>query len=182
MAATDHTRLRTARPSADTKSTDISRNHVPGMDAPSGAAPTCDPETRPSEASHGSTIAQSIDGAASTRAKPTPAFPTDTSIARAHIRHQIGKVCDYLELGSSLATVASRTASGSIYADDQSLANHLADLADLLEEQVAHLRNTAGIDCAPAGARPGTLNLPLERDETVSQQAPGAAMLPESPT
>ena len=115
MAATDNTRLRTARPSADTKSTDISRNHPPGMDAPSGAAPACEPETRPSETSHGSTVAQSIDGAAaSTCAKPAPAIPTDASVARARIRRQIGKVCNYLELGSSLATVASRTASGSI--------------------------------------------------------------------
>lgn len=182
MAATDHTRLRTARPSADTKSTDISRNLPPEMDAPPGAASACDAQTKPSEASHGSTLAQSIDRAASTCAKPAPAIPTDAAVVRSRIRRQIGKVCDYLELGSSLATVASRTASASIYADDQSLASHLADLADLIEEQIAHLRNAAGIDFAPAAARPGTLNLPLEVDGTGSQRAAGAAMPPESST
>jgi len=161
MAATDHTRLRTARPSADTKSTDISRNLSPGMEAPSGADPACDAETTPSEALRSSTDTRSTDGAASTSAKPARDAPADVSLVRARIRRQVGKVCDYLELGSSLAEVASRTASASIYADDQSLAIHLADLADLIEEQIAYLRQAAGIDLATPGARPGTLDLPL---------------------
>jgi hypothetical protein len=183
MAATDHTRLRTARPSADTKSTDISRNLPPGMEAPSGADPTCAAETTPSNALHGSTNTQSADEAASTSTKPARSVPADASLVRARIRRQVGKVCDYLELGSSLAEVASRTASASIYADDQSLANHLADLADLIEEQIAYLRNAAGIDLAPHGARSGTLDLPLGiTTGTVSQRAPGAAMPPEGPT
>ena len=183
MAATDHTRLRTARPSADTKSTDISRNLSPGMEAPSGADPACDAETTPSEALRSSTDTRSTDGAASTSAKPARDAPADVSLVRARIRRQVGKVCDYLELGSSLAEVASRTASASIYADDQSLAIHLADLADLIEEQIAYLRQAAGIDLATPGARPGTLDLPLGITAgTVSQRAPGAAMPPESPT
>ena len=183
MAATDHTRLRTARPSADTKSTDISRNLSPGMEAPSGADAACAAETTPSNALHGSTNTQSTDGAGSTSTEPARSAPADASIVRARIRRQVGKVCDYLELGSSLAEVASRTASASIYADDQSLANHLADLADLIEEQIAYLRNAAGIDLAPHGASSGTLDLPLEiTTGTASQRAPGAAPPPESPT
>src|SRR4051812_11835819 len=109
MAATDHTRLRTARPSADSNSTDISRNLSPGMEASSGTDPMCDAETIPSEALRGSTDTQSTDGAASTSAKPAPNIPADAPLVRARIRRQVGKVCDYLELGSSLAEVASRT-------------------------------------------------------------------------
>jgi hypothetical protein len=184
MAATDHTRPRTARPTADTKSTDISRNLSPGMEAPSGADPACDAETTRSEALCSSRGTGSTDGAASTSAKPAQKIPADASLVRARIRRQVGRVCNYLELGSSLAEVASRTASASIYADDQSLANHLADLADLIEEQIAYLRNAAGIDLAPHGAKSGTPDLPLGiTTGTVSQRAPGAAMPPpESPT
>jgi hypothetical protein len=90
-------------------------------------------------------------------------------------------VCDYLELGSSLATVASRTASASIYSDDQSLAVDLADLADLIEEQVGHLRRTAGIDLVPSAARSETRSLPLHVAGTVTEGAPGTAEPPESP-
>ena len=183
MAATDHTRLRTARPSADTKSTDISRNLSPGMEASSGADSSCDAETTSSAAFHGSTDTQSTDGAASTSIEPARSVPADGSLVRARIRRQVRKVCDYLELGSSLAEVASRSASASMYADDQSLANHLADLADLIEEQIAYLWNAAGVDLAPHGARSGTLDLPLGiTTGTVSQRALGAATPPESPT
>ena len=183
MAATDHTRLRTARPSVDTKSTDISRNLSPGMEAPSGADPACAAETTPSNAFHGLTDTQSTDREASTSTEPARSVPADASLIRARIRRQVGKVCDYLELGSSLAEVASRTASASIYADDYSLAVHLSDLADLIEEQIAYLRHAAGIDLAPPDARPGTLDLPLGiTTGTVSQRAPGAEMPPESPT
>jgi len=125
--------------------------------------------------------AQSISGAPSTSAKPTAAVPEDASFVRDRIRRQVGKVCDYLELGSSLATVASRTAFASIDADDRLLADNLADLANLIEEQVAYLRNTAGIDRASSAARLGTLNLPLELTVTMSQPAAGAAVPPESP-
>lgn len=174
MAATDHTRLRTARPSADIKSTDISRNLSPKMEASSGADPACDAETTTSEAFHGSSDTQSTDGAASTSAEPVPSVPAHASLVRARIRRQVVKVCDYLKLGSSLAEVASRSASASMYADDQSLANHLADLADLIEEQIAYLRHVAGIDFAPPGARRGPLDLPLGiTTGTVSQCAPG---------
>src|SRR4051812_1153736 len=117
MAATDHTRLRTARPSADTKSTDISRNLFPGMEAPSGANSARDAQTTSSEALHSSTDTQSTDGSVSTSAEPVPSVPADAPVVRARIRRQVGKVCDYLELGSSLAAVASRSASASIYAD-----------------------------------------------------------------
>ncbi len=175
MAATDHTCLRTARPSADTKSTDISRNLPPGMEAPSGADPACDAETTPSRALHSSIDPHSINGATSTSARPAAAAPDDASFVRARIRRQVGRLCDYLELGSSMATVASRTAFASIDADDRLLADHLADLADLIEEQVAYLRNAAGIDRSPFAARPGTLNLPLEITGTASQRAPGGS-------
>jgi hypothetical protein len=101
------------------------------MEAPSGADLACDDETMPSGAVHGSTDTRSIDGAPSTSGDPTREVPADASLVRARIRRQVGKVCDYLELGSSLATVANRTATASIYADDRSLADNLADLADL---------------------------------------------------
>jgi hypothetical protein len=180
MAATDHTRLRTARPSADTKSTDTSRSLSAGMEAPSGADPVCDAETAPREALHGSMDSQSIERPASTSAVPGSA--EDARFARSRIRRQVGKVCDYLELGSSLATVASRTAFASIYADDRSLSNHLADLADLIEEQVACLRSVAGIERASSAGGQATLSLPLEMAETMAELAPGAAKPPESPS
>jgi hypothetical protein len=173
MAATDHTCLRTARPSADSNSTDTSRYLPPGKEAFSGGDLACDAETTPSEALHGCTDTQPNDGAASKSAEPTRGDPADASIARARIRRQVGRVCDYLELGSSLATVAGQTATASIYADDQSLADNLADLADLIEEQVAHLRRTAGIDLAPSAARPGTRDFPLAIARSVSRSTRG---------
>jgi hypothetical protein len=176
MAATDHTRLRTARPSADSKSTDISRNLPPGMEVPPGAGPACDAETT-NEALHGSTDAQSIDGAASASSEPAQGVPADAPLVRAHIRSRVGNVCDYLELGSSLATVASRTASASIYSDDQLLADNLADLADLLEEQVAHLRRTAGIVCVPSAARPSPPTSPSKSSKRCLSERQGQQSL-----
>lgn len=181
MAATDHTRLRTARPSADTKSTDTSRLLPTGMVIPPGADSACDTETTPSEALHGSTDTQCVDGGVSTPTELRPGIPANASRARARIRHRVERVCDYLELGACLAAVASRTASASIYADDQALAGNLADLGDLIDEEIAYLRRAAGIDLAPSTAQPRTLDLPLGIDGMVVQRASGAAMPPESP-
>ena len=85
MAATDHTRLRTARPSADTKSTDISRNLPPGIDTPSGADPACNAGTT-ARTLRGSTDAESTDGAAPGTSKPLRGLPVDPAAVRAPLR------------------------------------------------------------------------------------------------
>jgi len=163
MAATDHTCLRTARPSADAKSTDISRNLPPGMDAPPGADPVCDAEIIPSDP-HGSRDSQRPRGGPSASTEAAREFQVDIPLGRTGIRRQVGTVCDYLELGVALATKASQTVAVSTDAANQSLARMLDELAGRIEEEIWRLRHTT-LD-------PAALARTLDRSVSATQSVP----------
>jgi hypothetical protein len=164
MAATDHTCLRTARPSADAKSTDISRNLPPGMEAPPGTGPACDAEITPSDP-HGSRNSKRPHGGASASTEAAREVQADPPLGRTGIRRHVGTVCDYLELGVALANKASQTIAVSPDAADQSLARMLDALAGRIEEEIWGLRQ-ATLDPA-ALAR--TLDRCVSAAETVPQ-------------